>query len=217
MIKQSTRSGTIAAVLFFLTLFGGSVCGHSSDLETQVRKYSQVKVSGTRMDALRDYDHLIRYFSAISYFRDNHTVSADFIRALMLAESNGDPGAVSSKDARGLCQIIPATGREAAAELAAGPLTFRYVSRDRLRNLTAADLHDPAVNILLTCYLISKYNTMFGGRLDLVVSAWNAGPGSIVDHRAPRYRETLDLIGKVNGYYLFFLEQRGQRPVLAYR
>lgn len=207
----------VVSVALTLVVLTGSGWGSCTGLETQVRKYSQVRISKAQTDALKEFDHLIRYFSGIAYFRPHHTVSADFIRALILAESNGDPLAISSKDARGLGQIIPATGRQAGVELAKGPLTFHHVSRDRLRNLTATDLHDPAVNILLACYLVAKYNAMFDGRLDLVVAAWNAGPGSIVDHHPPRYRETLDLIGKVNGYYLSFLHLQESGSVLAHR
>jgi soluble lytic murein transglycosylase-like protein len=217
MTRISFRCSLLASVVVALVVLAGSGRGGCTGLETQIRKYSQVRVSTSQLDALKDFDHFISYFSGIAYFRPRHTVSADFIRALILAESNGDPLAISSKNARGLGQIIPATGKEAAAELAAKQLTFHYVSRDRLHNLTAADLHDPAVNILLACYLVAKYNTMFDGRLDLVVAAWNAGPGSIVDHQPPGYRETLDLIGKVNGYYLAFLYRQKPGSALAHR
>ncbi|MBM9538695.1 lytic transglycosylase domain-containing protein [Desulfobulbus alkaliphilus] len=206
MTLPSLSHRLVAILVFFLVVLTGSGWGCCTGLENHLRKYSQVRISQAQLAALKEFDDLIRYFSGIAYHRPHHTVSADFIRALILAESNGNPLAISTKNARGLSQIIPATGQQAAAELARGPLTFHHVSRDRLRNLSAADLHDPAVNILLACYLIAKYNTMYDGRLDLVVAAWNAGPGSIVDQNPPRYRETLDLIGKVNGYYLFFLQ-----------
>ena len=69
------------------------------------------------------------------------------------------------------------------------------------------DLYDPAINILLACYLIAKYNNKFEGKLDLVVSAWNAGENSISDNRPPQYDETLNLIGKVNGFFICLLRE----------
>jgi soluble lytic murein transglycosylase-like protein len=91
------------------------------------------------------------------------------------------------------------------------------VNNDRLRNLTPRDLYDPAVNLLLASFLIAQYNVEFDGRLDLVVAAWNAGKGAVKNGRPPAYGETLDLIGKVNAYFVFFLQQQDQRPVAVAR
>ena len=70
------------------------------------------------------------------------------------------------------------------------------------------DLFDPAINILLTCYLVAKYNYKFDGKLDLVVSAWNAGENTDSLNyglHAP-YQETENLIGKINAYYIYLLK-----------
>ncbi len=77
-----------------------------------------------------------------------------------------------------------------------------------LKNFKEDDLFDPATNILLTCYLISKYNFRYNGKLDLVISAWNAGEniGSLKIGKPAPYSETHNLIGKVNGYYLYLLK-----------
>ena len=180
---------------------------HSS-LYNSVQKYKNKRVSRQAIDKLAQYDHLIRYFSGFSYFIPKHKVSPDFIRALILAESGADHLAVSDKNALGLSQILATTGMEAARELAQSQTQFRYVSKENLGNLAAIDLFDPAVNILLTCYLVAKYNYKFDGKLDLVVSAWNAGENteSLSEGRHAPYQETENLIGKVNAYYLFFLK-----------
>lgn len=182
---------------------------HAS-LHGSVTKYKNSEVSQIGIERLKKYDHLIRYFSSFSYFVPNHKVSADFVRALILAESSGNPRAVSKMDALGLGQILLTTGREAAAVLAKSKTAFRYVNKHTLRNLQRADLFDPAVNILLTCYLIAKYNAKFDGRLELVVSAWNAGENtsSLKRGKHAPYKETEDLIGKVNAYYVYLLRNR---------
>jgi soluble lytic murein transglycosylase-like protein len=194
----------LLTVVFILT------CGtqvHSS-LYSSLRKYKNEQVSHAAIQRLAQYDHLIRYFSGFSYFIPKHKVSPDFIRALILAESGADHLAVSNKNALGLSQILATTGMEAAKELAQSQTHFRYVSKENLGNLAAIDLFDPAINILLTCYLVAKYNYKFDGKLDLVVSAWNAGENTEALSQglhAP-YQETENLIGKINAYYLYFLK-----------
>ncbi len=181
-----------------------------AELSTYVKKYNDVSISKAQLQRLAQYDHLIRYFSNFSYFKPRYKVSTHFIKALSLAESGGNPYAVSPKDALGLGQILHATGKEAARKLYSDGRNFKYINSDKLRDLQKEDLFDPAINILLTCYLISKYNHRFDGKLDLVVSAWNAGENvdSLKIGMPAPYSETHNLIGKVNGYYIFLLDQR---------
>ena len=177
-------------------------------LHHYVKKYKAITVSVEQEKRLARYDHLIRYFCSFSYVQPRHKVNPNFLRALILAESNANPRARSNKNARGLTQITYATGKLAATELARKNIRFRYVSKKRLQNLRPADLYNPAINILLACYLIAKYNHQNKGRLDLVVSAWNAGEYSIINEKPAQYRETLNHIGKVNGYFTYFMRKR---------
>lgn len=198
----------LGAVLFIslsITLTVFSTCQGS--LHGAVNKYKDSAVSQAGIERLKKYDHFIRYFSGFSFFTPNHKVSADFVRALILAESSADHKAISKKDALGLGQILVTTAQEAAHVLARSNTRFRYVEKSTLRNLRRSDLFDPAVNILITCYLIAKYNARFDGKLDLVVSAWNAGENtdSLKKGKHAPYRETEDLIGKVNAYYIYLL------------
>lgn len=179
-------------------------------LRASVERYSDSKVSTENLEKLTAYDDYIHYFSGFSYFQRRHKVSPDFVRALILAESGANPMAISEKNARGLGQILYPTGVQAGKELSSSFPPFRHVSHRTLSNLREQDLFDPAVNILLTCYLIAKYNYKYSGRLDLVVSAWNAGEYSEslkIGRHAP-YKETEELIGKINAYYLYLLKNR---------
>lgn len=179
-------------------------------LDEYVDKYRKISISGQQLRKLQRYSHLIHYFSNFSFFRPRYKVSPDFVKALILAESGCDRHAVSPKNALGLGQILHSTGREAARDLYNTGRRFRYINRQTLKNLRKEDLFDPAVNILITCYLISKYNYRFNGKLDLVVSAWNAGENidSLKIGRPAPYSETHNLIGKVNGYYVYLLRLR---------
>jgi soluble lytic murein transglycosylase-like protein len=208
---SSNRIGFFLFSLFSLFFFfTASAPNCYSGLYGAVKKYQNSSVDSSQIEKISQYDHLIRYFCNFSYFVPNHKVNADFIRALILAESGADPGAQSDKNALGLAQIIYPTGKKAAGELAASTTKFRYVPKHRLHNLSRGDLHDPAVNILLACYLIAKYNHRFDGRLDLVVSAWNAGEytDSLSLGRHAPFKETEELIGKINAYYVYLLKHR---------
>jgi peptidoglycan lytic transglycosylase len=196
--------------LFLAVLVFFSVTETRADLPSSVAKYQNSRVCLADVKKLARYDHLIRYFTSFSYFVPHHTVSPNFIRALILAESGANPSAVSNKNALGLGQILLTTGQEAAGVLAASKTHFRYVSQNRLANLSAVDLFDPAVNILLTCFLVAKYNYKFDGKIELVVSAWNAGEHteSLSHGQHAPFTETENLIGKINAYYVYLLKQR---------
>lgn len=195
--------------LAFIVIFT-FVTETSGSLNSSVRKYKNSGVSQKDIKKLTRYDHLIRYFCGFSYFVPKHKVSPNFVRALILAESGANPRAVSNKNAMGLGQILLSTGKQAAKELAKSGTNFRYVSKQKLLNLSKNDLFDPAINILLTCYLIGKYNYKFEGKLELVISAWNAGENtkSLIRGRHAPYKETENLIGKVNAYYVYLLKTR---------
>ncbi len=179
-------------------------------LYKSIQKYKNNSISQTAINRLVQYDSLIRYFTDFSYFVPRHKVSPDFIRALILAESGAHPKAVSNKKALGLGQILLTTGQQAGLELARSTTRFRYVSKNTLLHLKKNDLFDPAVNILLTCYLIAKYNYKYDGKLHLVMTAWNAGENteSLRHGNHAPYPETEDLIGKVNGYYIYLLQNK---------
>ncbi len=184
--------------------------GIASQLQQSLDKYRNTIISQNTLQRLAPYNRYINYYSQFTFFRPRHKVSPDFIRALILAESNADPRAVSHKGAKGLGQIIYSTGKQAAKELSRSKYRFHSVPKNKLANLKEEDLFDPAINILLTCYLISKYNYKFDGRLELVLSAWNAGENLAILHRGKHapYPETINLIGKVNSYYIDLLRKR---------
>lgn len=168
------------------------------------RHAHEVPPRATR-ERLEEFEELIRYFSTLSFTRPGVTVSANFLRALISAESAADPNAVSHMNAIGLTQITYETGRVAARSLYNMNHEFRHVDRERLKNLQPSDLFDPAINILICVYLMDKYNNDYGGNLALTVSAWNAGPGAVTRFRGyPPYDETMTLIARVESYFRYY-------------
>lgn len=179
----------------------------SAEVKDFVEKYHNTQIDPDDLRRINQYEHLISYFTGFAYFKPNHVVSPEFIKALIIAESSVNPEAQSSKDARGLGQITYATGKKAAQSLARTGVNFKYIDENRLIHLQPNDLYDPAINILLSTFLIAKYNYMFEGRIDLVLTAWNAGVNteSLRNNAPAGYLETENLIGKVNGYYLYLI------------
>lgn len=208
-----TQKNIIMKALLYMigmALFLGQAHASHADLSKYVDKYTAITVSRAQLQDLSRLSHFITYFSSISFFRPRYKVSPDFIKALILAESNCDQYAVSSDNAMGLGQILYSTGKKAAQDIYNSGRTFRYIDRNDLKTLHPDDLFNPAINILLTCYLISKYNHNFNGKLELVVSAWNAGENvdSLKYGLPAPYSETHNLIGKINGYYISLLKLR---------
>lgn len=82
-----------------------------------------------------------------------------WIRAVLRAESGGDPRAVSPAGAMGLMQIMPATWNEL-----------------RVRHGLGADPFDPRDNILAGAAYLSELYERYG-KVDAMLAAYNAGPG----------------------------------------
>jgi soluble lytic murein transglycosylase-like protein len=162
----------------------------------------------TQLDRLNRYEPYVRYFTSLTYGPNHARVSADYIRALILVESAGLRMAESNRGARGLTQILPETALLALAELAREGRNYLYVDERVFRNFDPDDLYDPALNILIACHLSASYHAMYDGDTELIVSAWNAGPGAVARYgnRPPPYNETQGMIGRILRYLVYLDE-----------
>jgi soluble lytic murein transglycosylase len=84
------------------------------------------------------------------------------VAALILQESTFDPGALSRAGARGLMQVIPATGRKLARDMR---VPFRH-----------AALHDPKTSLDFGTLYLRQMADRFDNRAERVLAAYNAGP-----------------------------------------
>ena len=94
------------------------------------------------------------------------------VAALVRQESTFDAGALSPAGARGLMQIMPATGRRLARSLG-----LRYS-----RSL----LHDPAASLRLGTLYLRQMLDRFRGRVEQALAAYNAGPSRVEGWTAAR-------------------------------
>jgi soluble lytic murein transglycosylase len=86
--------------------------------------------------------------------------------AIMRQESNFDPAAISSANARGLMQLLPATAAQVARRLG--------------ERVNAAQLlTDPAQNMRLGSAYLREVLDQAGGCLPCAFAAYNAGPGRL--------------------------------------
>lgn len=117
-----------------------------------------------------------RYISAAAR---KHGLSSSLIRAVIRAESDFDPRAVSKAGACGLMQIMPGTAKD----------------------LGVVDPFDPRENILGGTRYLKELLTQFNGELPLALAAYNAGPGKVqAGNCIPRIPETEDFVRRVMRY-----------------
>jgi soluble lytic murein transglycosylase-like protein len=112
-----------------------------------------------------------------------HGLEPALVHAVISAESAYRAQAVSHKGARGLMQVMPATGA-------------RY-------GFDAAALAEPASNIAAGSRYLADLVAMFAGDLRLALAAYNAGEHAVLRHgrRIPPFPETEAYVPRVLKVY----------------
>jgi hypothetical protein len=124
-----------------------------------------------------------RFDSLINSAARLHQVDPLLIKAIVHAESDFDPYAVSKKGAKGLMQLMPETARD----------------------MQVADPFDPEANILGGTRFLKKNLDRFNNDLELSLAAYNAGPERVqAAGRIPGIPETQDFINRVLEYYRYY-------------
>ncbi len=156
--------------------FSNRHMGPGSVLVTRSRKKSsQRRISALHPSALKK-----QYSPLIETTARRYEMDKDLIHAVVKAESDYNPRAVSSKGAVGLMQLMPATAR-------------RFGVTDR---------RDPAQNlsggIRYLRFLMGHFNNV-----SLALAAYNAGEGAVKKYgnKIPPYPETRNYVRKVIRFY----------------
>lgn len=108
----------------------------------------------------------IGYKSMILEYSKEYNLDPYLVASIINVESKFDKDAISQKDARGLMQISPSTGKWASEVL-------------ELENYKEDILFDPETNIRIGTWFLSTLFKEFDGNLDLVLAAYNAGSGNV--------------------------------------
>ncbi|RXZ39021.1 lytic transglycosylase domain-containing protein [Oxalobacteraceae bacterium CAVE-383] len=159
--------------------------------------------AGLNANPSRQGNPLLRYLSSHPDRRKYENLvdraAAEFhlepalLNAIMATESGFNPGAVSSKGAIGLMQIMPATAE-------------RYgLHADKKRSI-AKKLTDPATNIRLAAHYLSDLENLFPQHPELVVASYNAGEGAVQKYRnrIPPFPETRNYVQLVSQFYQLY-------------
>jgi soluble lytic murein transglycosylase-like protein len=116
----------------------------------------------------------------VSSASHNNGVPEGLVHAVLMAESAGDPSAVSTAGAEGLMQLMPGTS---AACGVANPF-------------------DPTENVQCGTGYLRSLLDRYHNDVTLAVAAYNAGPGAVDHyHGVPPYAETRAYVSRVVDAY----------------
>jgi soluble lytic murein transglycosylase-like protein len=122
-----------------------------------------------------------KYENEIQSTSKKYGVDPDLVKAVIKVESNFNPSAISSKNAMGIMQLVPATAKD----------------------YEVANPFDPKDNIDGGVRVLRDLMDYFNNNLKLALAAYNAGRGAVIKYgfKIPPYIETINYVEKVLGHY----------------
>lgn len=141
----------------------------SSDYKLYIRERPRATIKGS-----------YKFHPEIQRAANLFDVDPSLVRAVIKAESDFDPGAVSKRGATGLMQIMPAN----------------------YKDLKVVDPFDPEQNIMGGTRYLKRLMARYDGKLSLVLAAYNAGPNAVDRYNnVPPFNETRRYVTKVMNLY----------------
>lgn len=144
------------------------------------KKFRVIISEGIKSIVARNIDNTT-YDNIIMEHATTHGIDPLLVKAVMKTESNFNPRALSHKGAQGLMQLMP----------------------DTARFMNVEDPFNPDDNIKGGTRYIKYLDEIFKGNLELILAAYNAGPGRVIEYNmnVPPYEETKTYIQRVKAYY----------------
>jgi soluble lytic murein transglycosylase-like protein len=194
-IGMKSRRKKKLKILIFLTVIGFfPATAALADIYRYIDENGVMHFTNAPTSSNRDYKLFLRerkmpapswydskqYDGLISEASKRHGVSFPLLKAIIKAESDFDPQAVSKKGAMGLMQIMP----------------------QNFKLLGLEDPFDPIQNIEAGARYFKLLYDRFGGKLALSLAAYNAGPTAVDRYKTiPPYEETEEYVRRVLKYY----------------
>ena len=193
MKKYAVATLLFFCVLFFTTPSSAGIYRYEDERGvihfTNCPRDSKFKlyIKESKEDVEQGSDLPIRYAKDPSYydpliseFSKKYQIEFALIKAMIHVESGFNPHAVSRKGAKGLMQLMPQTA---------------------LR-MNVLNIYNPKENIEGGVRYLKYLLSLFNNDLRLSLAAYNAGENLVNELRSiPPYRETVDYIRRVLGYY----------------
>ena len=157
----------------------------------------------------------LRYWEFAKAYGAIHDIDPFLIEALIRQESSFQADAISRASARGLMQIMPATGRQLARKL-----KVRYPGN--------YILNDPETSIRLGAYYFRQMLDSFNGNAEKALAAYNGGASNVKRWQESMvsdepalfvskigFRETKLYVQRVLGYYRTYKQLYGEEELSA--
>ena len=178
----------------FLLVFGSSV---NADIFRYIDENGVMHFTNTPTSNVQEYKLYIKEKTTLSrnfYAPDKYDryisdasaqtgVDSRLLKAMIKAESDFNPRAISRKGAMGLMQIMP----------------------ENFKMLDLENPFDPWQNIRAGARYFQQLYERFNGKLALSLAAYNAGPTAVDRYKTiPPYKETEEYVRRVLRYYRTF-------------
>ncbi len=156
---------------------------YSAPASSGTARDTNIKTNPEAILGLRPGTYSTKFDGLIEQVARRHRIDPLFLHAVIKQESGYRPAIGSHAGAKGLMQIMPATGRTLG--------------------LHPSQLTDPAANVDAGARLLRKLHKKYNGNFTLMLAAYNAGEGAVQKYgnRVPPYRETQHYVKVIMAHY----------------
>lgn len=127
----------------------------------------------------------IKHVEYIKKYSNEFNLDPWLVTSVIWVESKFDNTATSNKDARGLMQVTPQTGKWAFEKL-------------NLEDYDDEQLYDAETNIKIGCWYLDNLRGEFDGKLELIIAAYNGGSGNVTEWlKDDRYSDDGEILKKI--------------------